>query len=131
MIKSLFTLEEMEDSLFRFITDSVRFVLRYYRPGTLEKIYIGVSPEPDVDTADIILKIDGREKSINYDLFKVAEEDMERDDQRECYFKEETIWHDFFDFLDHDIQAIESSMESIKERLAACYKVEIEIDVDD
>ena len=56
---------------------------------------------------------------------------MERDDQRECYFKEETIWHDFFDFLDHDVQAIESSMESLKERLAACYKVEIEIDVDD
>lgn len=85
---------EWEKEITEHIEEGIRLFLKYNVNGELQKIEILYDPIEKF--AEIYLTINEECYLLDYDDFKVASEEQERDRQRECYFMEEDIWFDYY-----------------------------------
>ncbi len=80
------------DELAEYITNTIQLYLRYHVKSELKRIYLLLSVEsPPI----IILTIDGQDYAIDYQEFKNGTDETNRDDHRECYYRNESIWYEF------------------------------------
>lgn len=111
-----------------FLIRTVDLFLKYHVQGNLEKIELDVSVS--LGDAEITLTIDGNSHEVDFDVYKMAEEDCERDAQRECYFENESCWVEFFEDMGEDEERITSEMKTVAEALKTKYHVPVEMEVD-
>lgn len=106
-----------------FLGRSIDVFLRYYVSGILEKVELVTYIERG--EVEVKLTVGGREQKIDYDAFKCADDEDERDKQRECYFENESLWMEYFIALENNFTAIEKSMGEVSEVLAERYHVDV------
>lgn len=112
-----------------FLTRTVDMFLKYHVSGTLEGIKLRIVPINGM--ADIVLTINGADHTIDFDDFRCASEECERDAQRECYFENESIWVEFFMMMEENLDKIKMYMEQVKDVLAEHYNVSVLLDFDE
>lgn len=112
-----------------FLTRTVDMFLKYHVTGTMDGIKLCLSPMNGM--ADVVLTIDGAEHTVDFDDFRCATEDCERDVQRECYFENESIWVEFFMMMEENLDKIKMYMEQVKDALAEHYNVSVSLDFDE
>lgn len=111
-----------------FLIRTIDLFLKYYAKGKLEEIELDVLVSQG--ETEITLTIDGDSYEVDLDMYKLAEEDCERDAQRECYFENEVCWYEFFEDMEENEERITSEMEAVGEKLKAKYHVPVEMEVD-
>lgn len=112
--------ELWKEELTHWLTEVIAIYMKYYSDGKLEKIYVGADPE-----MDIVLTIDGEEEAVDLDEYKLAEEECERDRQRECYYANEAMVSEFFYFgeeLCHPV--LDGVMKEVSEHFKVPYELE-------
>ena len=75
-----------------YIVETIRLYLAYYVKGTLKHINLTLTEKcPPV----IMLTINKMEYVIDFEEIKNGTDKRNRDAHRECYYRNESIWHDF------------------------------------
>jgi hypothetical protein len=76
------------------IAETIRLYFTYHVKGKLERINLSLSEKcPPV----INLTINGQEYSIDFEEIKDGTDRENRDEHRECYYRNESIWNEFRD----------------------------------
>jgi len=115
--------ENIEDFLIRTIDVSQK----YYFDGMMREIHLSTSVS--YGDVKILILTDDTAFEVNYDEFKLATEEMERDKQRECYFEHECIWAEFFMDFNDDLATIQKCLLQICEKLKEHYGAEVLIEM--
>lgn len=83
------------DELYEYITNTIQLFLLYHIKGELKHIRLSLSEKLP---PHIYLTIDEQNYFIDFNTFKNGTTKKNRDEHRECYYRNESIWNEYRSF---------------------------------
>lgn len=83
------------NELSEYIINTIQLYLRYHVMGELKHIRLLLTEQ---DSPQIILTIGKQEYTVNFNEFKNGTDENNRDDHRECYYRDESVWYEYREF---------------------------------
>lgn len=83
------------DEISEYMKETIQLFLLYHVKGNLSHIHLAITKQnPPI----IELTIDEQNYIVDFEEFKNGTDENNRDEHRECYYRNESIWSEYFGF---------------------------------
>lgn len=117
---------EWIDEISEYMKETIQLFLLYQVKGNLSHIHLAISKQnPPI----IELTIDEQNYIVDFEEFKDGTDENNRDDHRECYYRNESIWSEYIRFC-NNIDIIITGEELCKRLRSIFHNVTVDYNID-